>query len=98
MNSFSMDDLNTMAQIFVGKLLTADFVEAFSQFDDQMKKSMNKTKLISLQNYKSKLEERLKGHVPEAHKHHKESFHNFLKNEIRLVDLKLDEARLANEK
>ncbi len=45
MNSFSMDDLNTLAQIFVGKLLTADFVEAFSQFDDQMKKSMNKTKL-----------------------------------------------------
>jgi dienelactone hydrolase len=40
-----MDDLNTLAQIFVGKLLTADFVEAFSQFDDQMKKSMNKTKL-----------------------------------------------------
>jgi hypothetical protein len=39
MNSFSMDDLNTLAQIFVGKLLTADFVEAFSQFDDQMKKS-----------------------------------------------------------
>ena len=45
MNSSSMDDLSTRAQIFIGKLLTADFVEAFSQFDDQMKKAINKTKL-----------------------------------------------------
>ena len=45
MKHVSMDDLNTLSQIFIGQLLKGEFSEAIIQFDDQMKKSLTETKL-----------------------------------------------------
>jgi dienelactone hydrolase len=48
MNPVSIDDLDTLSQIFIGKLLKADFSGAFTLFDELMKKSMGETKLKEL--------------------------------------------------
>jgi dienelactone hydrolase len=45
MNSLSFGDLEGLAKIFVGKLLNTDFIGAHNQFDDNMKMSINETKL-----------------------------------------------------
>ena len=45
MNSLSFGDLEELAKIFVGKLLNTDFIGAHNQFDDNMKMSINETKL-----------------------------------------------------
>lgn len=59
---------------------------------------ITKEKLKSLEVYKNKLEESLRLKVPHKHQHHHESYRNFLKNEIRLVDLKVNEAKLEGIK
>ena len=45
MKSLSFGDLEEQAKIFVGKLLNTDFIGAYNQFDENMKMSLNETKL-----------------------------------------------------
>ena len=45
MKSLSFGDLKEQAKIFVGKLLNTDFIGAYNQFDENMKMSLNETKL-----------------------------------------------------
>ena len=44
----SIDDLDTLSQIFIGQLLKSDFSRAVTQFDYPMKKRMDETKLKEL--------------------------------------------------
>jgi len=55
---------------------------------------MLKEKLISLTNYLNQLKFRLELPTPPKHKDHPESFRNFLKNEIRIINDVLEAERL----
>lgn len=59
---------------------------------------ITKEKMISLTNYKNKLEDSLKAPVTEKHKNSPKTYHDFLKNEIRLVTIKLEAAKLEGVK
>ena len=57
---------------------------------------MNKDKLVKLEAYKQKLEDRLSSPTPDKHKDHPASFKAFLKNELRLVSNMLERIRLGD--
>lgn len=59
---------------------------------------MTKEKKESLERYKVKLNDSLKDSVPKKHERHPKEYHAFLRNELRLVDLKLEEAKLDGVK
>lgn len=54
-----------------------------------------KEKLISLVKYKEKHEDLLSSPVPETHKHSPETYKAYLRNEIRLTKLKIEELKMA---
>lgn len=55
---------------------------------------MTKEKLISLENYRANIRAKLHGEVPPKHAARPEQYKAFLSRELKLVDLKLEEARL----
>jgi len=55
---------------------------------------MTKDKLISLIKYRDGLEDKLKGAVPPKHKNHPRTYHEFLKQEIKMVSIQIDAAKL----
>jgi hypothetical protein len=59
---------------------------------------MTKDKIISLLKYKDGLEDKLKGEVPSKHQAHPKSYHEFLKQEIKMVSLKIEAAKLEGVK
>lgn len=59
---------------------------------------MKKEKLTSLTKYMDLCKERLKSPVPEKHKGHLKSFHEFLNNEINKVKAKIDAAVIEGVK
>lgn len=59
---------------------------------------MTKEKLVSLTKYKNELTEKLRsGEVPIKHVDHPNSYINFLKNELKIVTAKLEEAALEGK-
>jgi hypothetical protein len=59
---------------------------------------MTKEKLISLQKYLTDLSNRLTAPVPEKHKDSEATYRYFLRNEIRMVNAKLEAAKLEGVK
>ncbi len=59
---------------------------------------MDKKKLVSLQAYRDKLKDRLAAEVPNKHVGHPDSYKAFLKNELRLIELKIEAAKLDGVK
>ena len=55
---------------------------------------MNKEKFELLVKYLNGLKDRLAGEIPSKHKLHPTTFKNYLLNEIRLVQTKIDQAKL----
>jgi hypothetical protein len=55
---------------------------------------MNKEKMIALSKYIESLKDRLTAVVPEKHKGHVKTYHDFLKNEIKMTSDKLEKERL----
>jgi hypothetical protein len=56
---------------------------------------MTKEKLASLTKYASTLKDRLNSPVPEKHVGHPETFKAFLKTELKTVETKLENAKMA---
>jgi hypothetical protein len=59
---------------------------------------ITKEKMMSLIKYKDGLEDKLKGEVPPKHKNHPNSYHEFLKQEIKMVSVKIEAAKLEGTK
>ena len=59
---------------------------------------MKKDKLESLKKYAASLVERRKSKTPEKWAHSPEQYKNFLTNELKLVNMKIDAERLASGK
>lgn len=59
---------------------------------------MSKEKLVSLIKYREKHEDLLKAPVPASHANGAEQYKNYLKNEIRMVSLKIDALKLDGVK
>lgn len=55
---------------------------------------MTKEKLVSLTKYVADLKSRLSDSIPEKHKNSPTTYHDFLRNEIRMTEIKLDAAKL----
>lgn len=55
----------------------------------------NKEKLASILKYKEKHEDLLKSPVPESHKHSPDTYKAYLRNEIRLAQIKIDKLKLV---
>jgi hypothetical protein len=55
---------------------------------------MTKEKLVSLTKYVLDLKAKLETAVPEKHKNNPTTYHNFLRNEIRMTTIKLEAAKL----
>lgn len=53
---------------------------------------MTKEKLQSLKKYISDLKSKLESPLPEKHKGHKHTYHEFLNNEIKKTQAKIEEA------
>lgn len=54
---------------------------------------MTKEKLKSLINYKTQMQDRLTGTIPEKHKDHPKTYHEFLRNEIKKIEITINTAK-----